>query len=42
MLVISHGMALDLSVSSKKKIQQTSEKLFEYIDMFYDFLGNLR
>ena len=47
MLVISHGMALDVSVSPKKKIQQTSnfnqtEKLFEYIDMFYDLLGNLR
>jgi hypothetical protein len=30
--VISHGMALDLSVSPKKKIQQTSN--FNYIDSF--------
>ena len=47
MLVISHGMALDLSVSQKKKIQQASnfnqtEKLLQHIDMFYDLLGNLR
>ena len=46
MLVISHGMALDLSVSQKKKIQASNfnqtEKLFEHIDMFYDLLGNLR